>query len=142
MGAIARRVAAEGGAALIVDFGPAESGVGETLQAARRHRTHDVLVAPGTADLAAHVDFAALARAAERAGARAWGPVTQRTLLTRLGIEQRAARLMAAAPDQAALVRSACRRLIDPAEMGTLFKALALTPRAAPAPAGFEPDAT
>ncbi len=136
-GAIARRIATSGGAALIVDFGPAQSGAGETLQAARRHRAHDVLADPGAADLAAHVDFAALARAAEGAGARAWGPVTQGALLQALGIELRAARLMAAAPDQAALVRSACRRLIDPAEMGTLFKALALTAPGAAPPAGF-----
>ncbi len=136
--AIGRRIAADGGAALIVDFGPAEGGPGETLQAARRHRFADVLAEPGAADLAAHVDFAALAGAAAGAGARAWGPVTQGVFLTALGIEQRSAQLMQAAPDQAPIVRSACRRLIDPAEMGTLFKVLALTPRGAPPPAGFE----
>ncbi len=138
--AIGGRIARAGGAALIVDYGPAASGAGETLQAARRHRAHEVLDGPGTADLSAHVDFATLARAAEGTGARAWGPVTQGAFLGALGIEARAARLMAAAPDQAPLIRSACRRLIDPAEMGTLFKALALTRREAPCPAGFESE--
>ena len=134
---IARRIARAGGAALIVDYGY-ERGGGDTLQAMRRHRSHDPLSDPGEADLTAHVDFAALARAAEAAGARAWGPVPQGEFLRRLGIEARAAALIACAtPDQAMLIRSGCRRLIDPREMGTLFKVLALTVPNLDPPPGF-----
>jgi NADH dehydrogenase [ubiquinone] 1 alpha subcomplex assembly factor 7 len=42
-----------------------------------------------------------------------------------------------ATPDQQVAIRSGCRRLIEPAEMGTLFKVLALTQKGGPVPAGF-----
>ena len=135
---VARRLAASGGAALFVDYGYWPPAYGDTLQAVRRHRAHDVLAEPGAADLTAHVDFADFAAAAEEAGARVWGPVPQGVFLERLGIEARAARLIASADAEAAhLIRSGCRRLVDPAEMGGLFKVLALTDPAAPQPAGF-----
>ncbi len=137
---IARRIEA-GGAALIVDYGPASGGVGETLQAVRCHAHAPVLEAPGDADLTAHVDFRALCRAAVDAGARAHGPISQATWLGRLGIEARAAVLKReATPEQAAAVDAACRRLIGSDEMGTLFKVLALTGPDLPAPPGFEED--
>jgi NADH dehydrogenase [ubiquinone] 1 alpha subcomplex assembly factor 7 len=137
MSDIAGRIAAQGGAALIVDYGYAE-GTGDTLQAMRRHRPQDALADPGGSDLTAHVDFAALAEAARRGGAKPWGPMPQGTFLMRLGIEQRAAKLMeSATPNQAVLIRSGCRRLIDPREMGTLFKVLAVTRNTDPAPPGF-----
>jgi NADH dehydrogenase [ubiquinone] 1 alpha subcomplex assembly factor 7 len=136
---IGGRLANQGGAALIVDYGPDESRLGPTLQALRRHRRHDPLAEPGTADLTAHVDFAALARAAREAGAKAMGPVPQGMFLERLGIRMRAARLESnASRAQAGAVRAALRRLIDPAEMGTLFKLLAITHPELPSPAGFE----
>ena len=135
---IAARLRRAGGAALVIDYGYAPSACGDTLQAMRRHRRHDVLSHPGEADLTAQVDFAAVADAAAAAGARAWGPVPQGAFLLSLGLEARAEKLIAQASDEAALlVRSGCRRLVDPAEMGTLFKALALTPADGAAPAGF-----
>ena len=137
--AIGARVARDGGAALIVDYGPAESAAGDSLQAVRRHRPVDPLADPGAADLTAHVDFAALARAATAAGAAAHGPLPQGLLLDRLGILMRAAVLVQrATPAQVRDIRTAARRLRDPANMGRLFKALAI---AAPglAPPEFEP---
>src|SRR6185312_4224494 len=79
------RLSREGGVALFIDYGHAASACGDTLQAVRGHRRHDVLAEPGTADLTAHVDFAAVAAAATAAGARAWGPVTQGAFLVALG---------------------------------------------------------
>jgi NADH dehydrogenase [ubiquinone] 1 alpha subcomplex assembly factor 7 len=141
--ALGARLAAEGGLALFIDYGHFPSACGDTLQALRRHRRHDVLAEPGTADLTAHVDFAAFAAAARAAGARAWGPVTQRAFLRALGIEARKATLLErATPAQAAAITSGCRRLIDPAEMGTLFKVLALAPPRLPAPPGFAEEAS
>ena len=135
---LAARLASDSGAALFIDYGYWPSACGDTLQAVRRHRPHQVLAEPGTADLTAHVDFADFAAAAQSAGARAWGPVPQGVFLDRLGIEARAARLIAmASAEQAHLIRSGCRRLVDPAEMGRLFKVLALTHPSCPAPAGF-----
>jgi NADH dehydrogenase [ubiquinone] 1 alpha subcomplex assembly factor 7 len=135
---IARRVSTRGGAALIIDYGYDGTGPGNTLQAVRHHRAHDVLEAPGTADLSAHVDFAALARAVAAARAVAHGPVTQGDFLRRLGIEVRARRLADSHPDRRAAIAAALQRLIAPEQMGTLFKALAVTAAQAPTPPGFE----
>ena len=138
-GEIAGRLAAGRGAALIVDYGYAAPATGETLQAVARHRYTDPLAAPGEADLSAHVDFPALARAARAAGARCHGPVTQGEFLQRLGIGVRMDRLIAAAaPGQREAIRAARRRLTGEPAMGRLFKALALTDPGAPVPAGFE----
>ena len=141
--ALAERVARFGGAVLAVDYGHAPSGVGDTLQALKAHRPVDPLANLGEADLTAHVDFAALGRAAAQAGAVQHGPVTQGGFLRALGIEARAEVLCRRATDaQRAAIRSGCARLIDPAEMGTLFKAVSWTAAEASPPPGFErPDA-
>ena len=62
---------------LVVDYGYTETSLGDSLQAVARHAYVDPLAEPGEADLTAHVDFAALARAARAAGAKVMGPVTQ-----------------------------------------------------------------
>ena len=127
--ALARRIAADGGAALIVDYGHDWPGIGDTLQAVRRHRPHGVLDDPGDADLTAHVDFFALAAAARRAGACAFGPVPQGGFLEALGIEARAARLRRdASAAQRDAIDAALRRLTGADAMGLLFKALAIAP--------------
>ena len=94
---IASRVRDQDGAALIIDYGHVRSDAGDTFQAIARHSFTDPLKAPGQADVTAHVDFQALARAAEDVGARVHGPVTQGEFLRRLGIETRAVTLMAKA---------------------------------------------
>jgi NADH dehydrogenase [ubiquinone] 1 alpha subcomplex assembly factor 7 len=135
---IARRLQAQGGAALIIDYGHETSALGDTLQAVRRHAPHDVLSDPGTADLTCHVDFAALARAAHGAGAAVHGPVAQGLFLERLGIAARAGRLMEdGTPPQREDIRSARLRLTAPDQMGELFKVLALTPEGFAPPSGF-----
>ncbi|MCC7274264.1 MAG: SAM-dependent methyltransferase [Alphaproteobacteria bacterium] len=139
--AVARRIIADGGRALLIDYGYA-AGRGDTLQAVRGHARVPPLDGPGTADLSAHVDFAALAAAVTAAGARAWGPVPQGAFLRALGIAQRAERLAAARPDARPAIATALHRLIAAGGMGTLFKAFAVTRPDAPAPAGFgEPPA-
>jgi NADH dehydrogenase [ubiquinone] 1 alpha subcomplex assembly factor 7 len=125
--AIADRICRFGGAALIIDYGHVQSAPGETLQAVRRHSYHPVLADPGDADLTAHVDFAALKRAAESRGARVVGPTPQGCFLKELGIEQRAASLRrGATADQARDIRSGLLRLTDPRAMGQLFKVMAI----------------
>ena len=137
---LAARLRTQSGFALFIDYGYAESACGDTLQALRAHRPHAVLAEPGEADLTAHVDFAAFAAAARRAGAKVWGPLPQGALLARLGLAERAAALIAGAdPTQITAIESGCRRLVHPLEMGTLFKALALGGDH-PAPAGFSED--
>jgi NADH dehydrogenase [ubiquinone] 1 alpha subcomplex assembly factor 7 len=125
---IARRVARHGGAALIVDYGRAESVSVETLQAVRAHRMVKVLDDPGAADLSAHVDFALLSRVAREAAAMVAGPVTQGAFLEAIGIGLRAERLKRGLPaDAAAALDQSVIRLTDPGAMGQLFKVLAIT---------------
>lgn len=134
-GEIGRRIATHGGAALVVDYGGARS-LGDTFQAVMAHGYADPLAMPGLADLTAHVDFGALAEAA--APAAATDIVPQGVLLERLGIVARAAALAAKLEGEArARHLAACRRLTDPAEMGTVFKTIAFYPHAHPSPPGF-----
>ncbi len=136
---IARRVVTQGGGALIIDYGCGTSAAGDSLQALKGHKHHPVLSQPGHADITAHVDFQALAEAA--AGIAAiHGPVSQGRFLARLGLEERARMLMGnATPEQASHLAGGARRLIDPGEMGTLFKVMALANPLLPVPPGLEP---
>jgi NADH dehydrogenase [ubiquinone] 1 alpha subcomplex assembly factor 7 len=127
-GAIGTRMAEEGIAALFIDYGPVASAAGESLQAVKAHRFCDPLAEIGAADLTAHVDFAAIANAAREAGARVHGAVAQATFLETLGIRTRAALLSAKASEEdRAAIAQAMTRLIDPRQMGSLFKALAIS---------------
>jgi NADH dehydrogenase [ubiquinone] 1 alpha subcomplex assembly factor 7 len=136
--ALAERLTRQPGAALFVDYGYAENAPGATLAAIDRHRAAGVLDRPGTADLSAHVDFTTFAAAARAGGAAVHGPVPQREFLTALGAETRLEILLRKArPEQRGLLETGLRRLIDPQEMGTLFKAMAVTSPGLPAPAGF-----
>jgi SAM-dependent MidA family methyltransferase len=125
---IARRLVHDGGAALVIDYGHTESECGDTFQAVSRHAYANPLETPGQVDLTAQVDFEALALAADSVGARVQGPLSQRELLLRLGIERRAQSLkLKAADDQAAAIDSAMARLLDDNAdgMGRMFKAIA-----------------
>jgi len=136
MAALAARIADQGGAALIVDYGD-WAPRGDTFQAVRRHRPDDPLAHPGQADLTAHVDFAALARAAAPLFA---APLTEQgAFLNRLGLAQRAEVLAQAlsGPARVAHLR-AYRRLTHAEEMGSLFKVLALTSPTAPPLPGLD----
>jgi NADH dehydrogenase [ubiquinone] 1 alpha subcomplex assembly factor 7 len=136
--AIGRRFARAPGAALIIDYGPARSGLGDSLQALKKHRYHDPLFEPGCADLTAHVDFAALAEAARTGGAASHGPTTQAEFLQSLGIELRAETLKAKADaPERANIDAALERLIGAEGMGSLFKVLAITAPGMPQPAGL-----
>jgi NADH dehydrogenase [ubiquinone] 1 alpha subcomplex assembly factor 7 len=135
---VSRRLARDGGAALLIDYGAMESAPGDSLQAVRGHAYADPLEAPGDADLTAHVDFAAIGRAAREAGAAVYGPVTQAAFLASLGIFVRAQVLKRnATPAQSRDIDLGAHRLTAPDQMGTLFKAMALADPAMPPPAGF-----
>jgi SAM-dependent MidA family methyltransferase len=129
------RIAALGGAALIVDYGDWRA-LGDTFQALHAHARADPYEAPGTADLTAHVDFEALALAA--APARHTRLATQGVFLERLGIAPRAQKLADALTGEARSAHVAAhRRLTHPSEMGTLFKVMALYPKGAAPPPGL-----
>lgn len=144
--ALAARITGHGGAAMIVDYGDWRS-LGDTLQALRGHKSAGILDDPGQADLTAHVDFEALARAADAAGCAHSHLTPQGLFLERLGISARARTLIkgqnAGIKGQnaggAETIASAHHRLTHGSEMGNLFKVLGLYPAQATAPPGLDP---
>jgi SAM-dependent MidA family methyltransferase len=134
---VGARIAREGGAALLIDYGSDRPGsLGDTLQALSRHRKVDPLSHPGEADLTVHAEFPLVLGAARTAGAQT-AILMQRIFLQRLGIEARAAALAKSRPDQAGVIARQLARLIDPDQMGELFKAACLYSGDA-VPPGFE----
>ncbi|HXR96074.1 MAG TPA: SAM-dependent methyltransferase [Rhizomicrobium sp.] len=134
---IAHEIENHGGGALILDYGYAGIGFGETFQAVAGHRFVRPLDEPGRHDLSAHVDFMALADAARHGGAQTFGPVRQGEFLERLGVGARAKALAQANPAQTEQVTAALERLTAPEQMGKLFQAMALLPSSAPPAPGF-----
>ncbi len=133
---ISARIADNGGAALIIDYGDWHS-LGDTLQALKDHAPTDPFDAPGTADITAHVDFEVIA---QNAAPAKYSRVTpQGVFLERLGITQRAQTLATSLAGPALDAHIAAhRRLTHPEEMGSLFKVIALYPNGATPPAGLE----
>ncbi|MET0307711.1 MAG: SAM-dependent methyltransferase [Sphingomonas sp.] len=134
---LAQRLLAQGGAALVVDYGYEGPAIGDTLQAVRGHQYANPFDEPGEADLTAHVDFATLREAAEAEGLVAYGPITQGAFLSALGIDARTEALAKASPERADQLAEDRDRLIGDEAMGDLFKVLALTAPGWPVPAGF-----
>jgi SAM-dependent MidA family methyltransferase len=135
--AVSHLLARQGGAMLAIDYGHDRPGKGDTLQAVSRHSYADPWRSPGSVDLTAHVDFAALGHAGREAGARLFGPVTQGAWLEAMGIGLRAAALARNTPERGAEIVAARERLAAPDQMGRLFKAIALVAPSWPEPAGF-----
>mgnify|MGYP000044067718 CR=1 FL=1 len=119
---IGARIARDGGAALLIDYGRAVPGYGDTLQALRRHQKEGPLDHPGEADLTVHADFPCVLAAAHAAGAATAHILTQGEFLVRLGIGARAEALAAARPDRADEIERQLERLVSPDQMGELFK--------------------
>ena len=135
--AIATRIARNGGAALIIDYGDWRS-LGDTLQALQNHAPTDPFKDPGQADITAHVDFEAIAKAAAPAKFTRLAP--QGMFLERLGITARAQKLeVNLSGDALDQHIAAHRRLTHPTEMGSMFKVMGIYPDTAPPPAGLEP---
>lgn len=134
------RLARQGGAMLAIDYGYGGPAAGDTLQAVKAHRFADPFTDPGEVDLTAHVDFTALAAAAQNAGVSVSALATQGDWLRRLGIDARVQSLAAAAPARAEELKGQRDRLVEAREMGDLFKAIAFTAPGWPAPAGFTGD--
>jgi SAM-dependent MidA family methyltransferase len=128
MATISERIAANGGAGLFIDYGYLRPGVGDTLQALRKHQYEDVLASPGEADLTTHVDFAALAATARANGLDAH-MTTQADFLLDMGLLERAGSLGSHADEGARTkITGEVERLAGPTAMGELFKVLAIMP--------------
>lgn len=134
---VAGRLTDQGGAALFIDYGHAEPRFGSTFQAVRAHAMVDPFATPGEADLTAHVDFATLARIAESRGVRHVGTVGQGDFLRALGIDLRTRSLATHSPERAEQIEADRLRLVDPNQMGTLFKVMGLVAADWPEAVGF-----
>ncbi len=124
--------------ALVIDYGYMTEGPGETFQAIKSHKYTDPLKEPGHADLTAHVDFGDLAKRATKAGLKAYD-TTQGQFLMSLGLAQRTQQILQTAkPDEAKMITTGAQRLVDPNQMGQLFKVMVLTSPDFPVPPPFE----
>lgn len=135
---LATRIAEYGGAALIIDYGHAQPGLGDTVQAMKQHSYTGILANPGGDDITAHVDFGTMALAASQI-VDVHGIATQGDFLNELGIAQRAEILRQNANEKQQWdMALAIKRLTAPSEMGALFKVMALTQKGSGiVPAGF-----
>ncbi len=115
-------------AALIVDYGHEQPGFGDTVQAVENHRFVSIFDAPGEVDITAHVDFASLAQDAKSHCFSAFGPMPMGEWLLKLGLPIRASQLAKKlnAVEQNTL-NAQISRLVDPSQMGVLFKVMTLT---------------
>jgi NADH dehydrogenase [ubiquinone] 1 alpha subcomplex assembly factor 7 len=134
---LAARLARQGGAGLIIDYGYNAVQNGSSLQAVRDHAKLDPFAQPGEADLTALVDFATLVPVVAAHGCRWLGTAAQGRWLQALGIDARTAVLSRAAPDQAEALIAARHRLTAPDQMGELFKVFGIASPYWPMGVGF-----
>ena len=125
---IANHVSSNTGAAILIDYGHAKSGFGDTFQAITKHQFTDPLAAPGDADLTSHVDFDPLSKVAIQSNCIPMNVMTQGDFLLKLGLLERAGALGASksTEEQHRITREA-ERLALPHEMGDLFKVFAFS---------------
>ncbi len=126
IGDLATRIAAQGGAGLIIDYGYDGPALGDTFQAVKAHKFADPFEEPGERDLTAHVDFATLGAMAALNKALVQGPVGQGQFLARLGLVERAAALASLRPDDTERIYGERDRLAGLDQMGRLFCVMAL----------------
>lgn len=120
----------ERGAAILIDYGfpqreyyHPQRATG-TLMCHFRHHSHDQpLIYPGVQDITTHVDFTAMADAALDAGLDVMGYTSQARFLMNAGL---ADRLAQHDMESGRAVLSAMQKLVSEAEMGELFKVLAI----------------
>jgi len=123
----------EQGAIFIIDYGfprgeyyHPQRSMG-TLMCHTRHRAHgDPFLHPGEQDITAHVDFSALAAAARESGLEVLGYATQAQFLVNCGITEVLSEANAENALHYAPIAAEAQQLLSPAEMGELFKVLAV----------------
>ena len=138
MGDLAQRLAQQGGAAVIIDYGQTELRAGSTVQALKSHQKVDVFAHPGEADITAHVDFEQLQNVARQHGADVMGVQMQGEWLRQMGIDTRLEALQRRNPREVDKLKRQRDRLVESSQMGTLFKVLGVCGRRWPIGVGFD----
>uniref|UniRef100_A0A2K5PR49 Protein arginine methyltransferase NDUFAF7 n=1 Tax=Cebus imitator TaxID=2715852 RepID=A0A2K5PR49_CEBIM len=125
---LSQRIALTGGAALVADYGH-DGTKTDTFRGFCGHKLHDVLIAPGTADLTADVDFSFLRRTAQGKVA-SLGPITQHMFLKNMGIDVRLKVLLDKSnePSMKQQLLQGYDMLMNPKKMGERFNFFALLP--------------
>lgn len=131
MGSLGALLARGKGAAILLDYGfpghefyHPDRATG-TLMCHYRHHAHDdPFYLPGLQDITAHVDFTAMALAAQEAGADVIAYMSQATFLLGAGIGELLLRTDPADAMRYLPQANAVHKLLSPAEMGELFKVL------------------
>ncbi|KAJ3043780.1 NADH dehydrogenase [ubiquinone] complex I, assembly factor 7 [Rhizophlyctis rosea] len=133
---LAKRIHADGGAGLIVDYGSVDIPA-DTLRGIRNHVFTDPLAQPGESDLSADVDFSILQKACIDL-VQTGGPITQSMFLQAMGIGARARMLLQSANSgQRKDIAEAFERLVSPSEMGKAYKVMSMTPLGSAIPYPF-----
>ena len=121
------------GALLLIDYGFPQHEFyhpqrdGGTLMCHYRHHAHtEPFFLPGLQDITAHVDFSAIVESGHREGLDLLGYTTQASFLMNCGLTDVLARIPVEETKRYLLQTQAVRKLISPAEMGDLFKVMAL----------------
>jgi SAM-dependent MidA family methyltransferase len=141
------------GAALILDYGPAQTIPTNSLRGIQSHKAISPFALAGQVDISADVDFLGLAHAALDAspGVEVHGPMEQALFLSAMGIKERADMLSKKAGADEEVKRrieGSWKRLVDrgPDGMGKTYKAMAIVPylagREMRRPVGFGGDIT
>lgn len=132
------------GVVLLVDYGfprheyyhPQRTG--GTLMCHYRHRAHgDPFFLPGLQDITTHVDFSAVARTGQDAGLDLLGYTNQAQFLINCGITDLLAETPAENTAVYAPLAAEAQKLLSPAEMGELFKVIAMGKGVSTPLAGF-----
>jgi SAM-dependent MidA family methyltransferase len=121
------------GALLLIDYGfprheyyHPQRDAGTLMCHYRQHAHGEPFYLPGLQDITAHVDFTAIVEAGCGAGLELLGYSTQASFLFNCGLTEILARTPASEPLRYLPLASAVQKLISPAEMGELFKVIAL----------------
>ena len=128
---LARRL--QSGALLLIDYGFGESEYYHpqrsqgTLMCHYRHHAHaDPFFLPGLQDITAHADFSRIGRAGTAGGLELLGYATQAAFLINCGIAQLLSETPVEDVSTYLPLTNQAQRLLSPAEMGELFKVIAL----------------
>jgi len=135
------------GVALLVDYGyerrdyySPDRSSGTLFCHYRHHGNTDPLYLPGMQDITAHVDFTAVAEAADSAGLRVAGYTSQAAFLLGCGIEQMLEGMAGEQDAEWFALVEGFKRLVLPTEMGERFRVMALARGLQGDPEGFGQD--
>ena len=114
-----------GGGLLIFDYGYTLNKNKDTLQSVKKHNYVDVLSKPGNSDITSHINFNLFKKILNKKNLEVKKISTQSKFLKKLGIIERANILSKKMTfKEKANMFYRLRRLLDPKEMGDLFKVM------------------